>query len=74
MYEALTSLAIESDVDVIMTTKQSPLSSNNPEMILYLQRIVLQGRLVSSLLGIATITTISTNTYNINVPLRGVVL
>ena len=60
MYEALTSLAIESDVDVIMTTKQSPISSNNPEMILYLQRIVLQGRLVSSLLGIATITTIST--------------
>ena len=47
MYEALTSLAIESDVDVIMTTKQSPISSNNPEMILYLQRIVLQGRLVS---------------------------
>ena len=47
MYEALTSLAIESDVDVIMTTKQSHFSSNNPEMILYLQRIVLQGRLVS---------------------------
>ena len=48
MYEALTSLAIESDVDVIMTTKQSHISSNNnPEMILYLQRIVLQGRLVS---------------------------
>lgn len=47
MYEALTSLAIESDVDVIMTTKQSPILSNNLEMILYLQRIVLQGRLVS---------------------------
>ena len=46
MYEALTSLAIESDVDVITVKQLSPVSSN-PEMLLYLQRIVFQGRLVT---------------------------
>jgi len=47
VYETLTSLAIESDVDV--TTKQS-----TPEMI-YLQRLVLQGRSVTGILLIGII-------------------